>query len=175
MQASLGVTGLTGPGEPWFNISSRAVPKIEGGEGEGGDEREKGYEDESDEEEMSRYFPSVFSELREAEEKELRRGERELAGEEEEEEEKEDSVHSEHSDDDSTSYKERKNKFGWDVTTYPDPAQLDLNASAAQVVQAWAFRLKGEIPHKLSNVRIPKYLFLLLTPMLAPTPTHHPR
>ncbi|KAJ1430841.1 hypothetical protein B484DRAFT_47575 [Ochromonadaceae sp. CCMP2298] len=124
MQASLGVTGLTGPGEPWFNISSRAVPpKVEGEE-----EKE---EVESEDEDEARYFPSVFSELREAEEKELRA----LEGEEEADSDDD-------NDDDDSAYRERKNKFGWDGNTYPDPAQLDLNASAAQVVQAWAFRLK---------------------------------
>lgn len=42
------------------------------------------------------------------------------------------------------SYRDRKNKFGWDITNYKDPLELDTTASAAEVVQAWAFRLKGE-------------------------------
>jgi hypothetical protein len=42
------------------------------------------------------------------------------------------------------SYRDRKNKFGWDSANYKDPAELDATASAAEVVQAWAFRLKGE-------------------------------
>lgn len=43
------------------------------------------------------------------------------------------------------SYRERKNKFGWDATNYKDPAELDATASAAEIVQAWAFRLKGTL------------------------------
>lgn len=41
------------------------------------------------------------------------------------------------------SFRDKKNKFGWDVTNYKDPAELDATASAAEIVQAWAFRLKG--------------------------------
>jgi hypothetical protein len=78
MQAKLGITGLTGPGEVWFNnsvgLGAGGNPYAEAGSvrlnvrGAGG--ASVGEAEEDDDEELRRksLMPSVFSELREAEE-----------------------------------------------------------------------------------------------------------
>jgi hypothetical protein len=79
MQAKLGITGLTGPGEVWFNnsvgLGAGGNPYAEAGSvrlnvrGAGG-ASVGGEAEEDDDEELRRksLMPSVFSELREAEE-----------------------------------------------------------------------------------------------------------
>jgi hypothetical protein len=144
MQAKLGITGLTGPGEVWFNnsvglsgpahadenrLNVRSSHSEAGGDGD--------LEDEEEALRARRMMPSVFSELREAEE-----GKDEL-----DEADEEDEYGSE-----TGSYRDRKNKFGWDSENYTDPQELDASASAAQIVQAWAFRLKGEYIVSACNV-----------------------
>jgi hypothetical protein len=78
LQAKLGITGLTGPGEVWFNnsvgLGAGGNPYAEAGSvrlnvrGAGG--ASVGEAEEDDDEELRRksLMPSVFSELREAEE-----------------------------------------------------------------------------------------------------------
>lgn len=140
MQAKLGITGLTGPGEPWFNnsvgLGSNTSGGVTGEDGHGRLNVRGTYSDVDgevaldDEEDVRKYLPSVFSELRDAEE--------------DEEEDDEDPLDDEYGSDDDASFKARKAKFGWDINNYKDPSELDASASAAQIVQAWAFRLKGE-------------------------------
>lgn len=137
MQAKLGITGLTGPGEPWFNnsvgLGSNAGTGPAGEDGPGRLNVRGSYSDADgelpldEEEDVRKYLPSVFSELREAEDGA----------------EEEDPLDDEYGSDDDASYKARKAKFGWDINNYKDPSELDASASAAEIVQAWAFRLKG--------------------------------
>ena len=150
MQARLGITGLTGPGEPWFGNSVGIGAGSGGADGDGRLHVRGSYSDNADgeggagaggggtgvdEDEAEDYklakrlMPSVFSELK-VDDDALDGG-----GEEEDEVDEEDM---------DASYRERKNKFGWDLSNYKDPTELDGTASAAEVVQAWAFRLKGE-------------------------------
>lgn len=141
MQAKLGVTGLTGPGEPWFNTSiglNSGSTVTAGEEGLGRHNVRSSYSDnegeglDEEEEELrraKRFMPSVFSELKEDDGEET---------------EGEDPLDDEYgSDNEDAEYRARKNKFGWDLNNYKDPAELDASASAAEIVQAWAFRLKG--------------------------------
>ena len=150
MQARLGITGLTGPGEHWFNTSVGVGIAPDGsGVGEEGrlnargnysdvDEELEGDvgEGEENEEEYARRskyrdFPSVFSELKEPEEGD--------------EEEEQDQDAEERSEDLDPAYRDRKAKFGWDINNYKDPSELDTSTTAAAVVQAWAFKLKGTV------------------------------
>ncbi len=144
MQAKVGFTGLTGPGEPWFNTSVglNSSSTVLAGEDGGRLNVRSSYSDvegevvDEEEDELrraKRFMPSVFSELKEAD------GE-------DDETEGEDPLDDEYgSDDGDSEYRARKNKFGWDITNYKDPTELDTTASAAEIVQAWAFRLKGKI------------------------------
>lgn len=81
MQAKLGITGLTGPGEVWFNNSVGLGPQHAHLDGSGGprlnvrgaggasDAGQDYFADEEEElQRAKRLMPSVFSELREAEE-----------------------------------------------------------------------------------------------------------
>lgn len=137
MQAKLGITGLTGPGEPWFHNSVGLGSSASMGEdGPGRLNVRNSYSDvdgaevpEEDEEDVRKFLPSVFSELREAED----------------DQQDEDPLEDEFDDNDDASYKARKAKFGWDINNYKDPSELDSSASAAEIVQAWAFRLKGTL------------------------------
>ena len=135
MQAKLGITGLTGPGEPWFNNSiGLSGGGALGNEGMGRLNVRGSYSDvEGDDEEELQHahsmMPSVFSELREDDQ--------------EQDEDEEDALDAEDFGSEDESYRARKEKFGWDISNYQDPSELDATASAAQIVQAWAFRLKG--------------------------------
>lgn len=143
MQAKLGFTGLTGPGEPWFNTSiglNSSSTVLAGEDGGGRLNVRNSYSDvdgevvDEEEDELrraKRFMPSVFSELKEGDE---------------EDSDGEDPLDDEYrSDDQDSEYRARRNKFGWDINNYKDPAQLDTSSSAAEIVQAWAFRLKGEL------------------------------
>ena len=148
MQAKLGVTGLTGPGEHWFNtsVSLNSSSTVLAGEdtpgrlnvrnsysaaeGEVVDEEEE--EEEEELRRAKRFMPSVFSELKEAEDGEETEGEDPL----------DEDYNSD--DDQDPEFRARKAKFGWDINNYTNPAELDTSASAAEIVQAWAFRLKGK-------------------------------
>lgn len=144
MQAKLGVTGLTGPGEHWFNtsVSLNSSSTVLAGEDTTGrlnvrnsySDAEGEVVDEEEEElrRAKRFMPSVFSELKEAEDGEETEGEDPL----------DEDYNSD--DDQDPEFRARKAKFGWDINNYTNPAELDTSASAAEIVQAWAFRLKGK-------------------------------
>jgi hypothetical protein len=169
MMARLGVTGMTGPGEPWFNASvgvAAAADSVGGGGGGRNNARASasdldgggtgldfmGDEDEAEDySRLKRMMPSVFSELRAAEE-----------------EEPEEDLGLDEDEDDASSLRDRKAKFGWNIDNYKDPMELDTSATAAAVVQAWAFRLKGTVsPCGLTSTHF-VFLLVCLLPYLFP-------